>query len=239
MTERSEVAALGQKFSTEILSGLPSSNRSREMVKVLDCTISNITEPVAHGTLSGNFESILEKGLGGFFPADSFSPNRISVCSLRYPGGIFGSYAFALNRGVFLNSGLSIDARRLGGRDVVQRYVATLGVGNMQTRWAETKLRFAGALYCLRKRRMEGWPTFLIYDTKGEVELMKLKDKITFVKFPAAFAASSPLPKEMLSLVLVPAEKYQETEQILTGHNLQPSILPLEIVELKEILSLE
>lgn len=234
MVERT-VNHLGRQLSAEVRNGLPSPKRCREMVEIVHDQISQLSEPVVHGTPSSNLPSILEKGLGGFFPDDSFSPGRISVCSLRYPEGLYGPYSLALRGGVlFNNSDLCIDAREYGGRNIIQRYVAKRGYEKWQVLAAEIKLTFGGARFCLKKRRTNGWPILFFYDAK-EVELVQLISRI-IEPLPSHFVADKPLSKESLGLMLVPARRIQEAEQIVSGFDLSVPILPMEIIELAEIL---
>jgi hypothetical protein len=221
----------GERFTEEILRGISSRGKAQEMIETLYSLISQMSNPLAHGTSSEYLESILEKGLGGFVPKGSFSPNVISVCNPKLKDGLLGAYAFSLRAGILFSSKLSIDARKFGGRNVIKRYVATLGLNSRQAKKAEIQLKIVGLLYCLKRGRMRGWPTLLVYDVKDKIKVEKAPNKI-----PSDFIALAPLPKEMLSLVLVPAKHYQEIKRINTSFKLNVPILPLEIIELEEIL---
>lgn len=221
-----------ERFAEEILEGIPSKQRSKEMIESLYNWIAQMSNPVAHGTSTEYLESILEKGLGSFAPRGSFSPKIISVCSLKFKDGLLGAYAFALRARILFGSGLSIDARKFGGRNVIKRYVTTLGLEKRQAKKAEIQLKILGLLYCLKRGRMKGWPILLIYDIKEEIQLKKAPNKI-----PSDFIALSPIPKEMLSLILTPAKRYQNIKKIITSFCLNIPILPLEIIELEEILN--
>ncbi len=207
------------------------------MVGIFHGYIASLSEPVAHGTTSNNLSSILEKGLGGFFPTDSFTPGRISVCSLRYPEGLYAPYAAALRWGFLFNSDLCIDARDFGGRDLVQRYITNRGYKKWQAIRTEIKIKLGGVYYCLKKQRVKGWPTLFVYDAK-EVKLTQMIGTGHIEPLPSHFVADSPLPKETLALMLVSAKRNQEAEQIISRFGLNIPVLPMELIELEEILSL-
>lgn len=234
-----EVNYFGRQLSAEIQAGLPSQSKCKEMTDLFDSYVSQLAEPVAHGTVSDYFTSILDRGLGGYFPDDSCSPGRISVCSLRYPEGLYGPCCFALRWGVFFSSDLCIDARKFGGRDLVQRYLAESGSGRWQGWAEEIKIKLEGTYFGLKTRGRKGWPMLLVYDAK-EVKLEQYLGgsgiRRYLTQMPSHFEVGSPLFKETLALMLAPAKRYQEAEQILSEFQITTPILPMEIIELKEIL---
>jgi len=216
----------GDIFSREILDDIPFKERFELMEAVFSGFISHTSNPIAHGSSSEYLESILEKGLGAVNPIGAFAPEEISVCSLTSNDGLLAAYIFALRMGALFKSELSINARNHKGRSIIRRYTDTLGWGIKQ----RILLTIMALCYSSGRGKMKGWPILLIYDVKGEVGLEKRSNGI-----PSEFYALSPIPKELLCLILAPADKYIETQKIVSLFNLKTPILPLEIIELEEI----
>ncbi|MDA2936044.1 hypothetical protein MYX06_02405 [Patescibacteria group bacterium AH-259-L05] len=219
-------------LSEEILNGISSKEQIQILVNLFHLLIKQLSYPVAHGTSSEYLESIIEYGLGAKPPRNASHPERIGVCDLRFKDGLLGAYAIAL-RGKTKHPDLCIHARTVGSGSIIQRYVATLEVNKKEAIKIRIGLWIIGLLYRLKRGKMQGWPILLIYDTEGKIQMEKAPNRT-----PSEFVVPHPLGKEILALILAPAKRHKQTEEILSRFDLVIPIIPLEILELEEILTM-
>jgi hypothetical protein len=177
-------------------------------LRVFNEKLESFDSPLGHGTTSEHLKSILETGLGGVVPENSYAQS-ISLTDLEKPDGLLGAYAFAR---------MNTQDLEFIGEDVVTRYSelnSLVDVVSLKAQFQKYK----------DLRNPTGFPVVCVFEGK-DVKFEYMNPRIpSEVELKLG---ESPLKPKIL---LVPNKKVNEIKKIAEDSGVTCEVLPIEILE--------
>ena len=194
----------------EVLSARELQEKYKKLKEELLKDINSLTQPLGHGTVSEHLEDILVHGLGEKVPANAYAGTKSAV-DLTKPDGLLGAYLFS----------------RWNTEDLAVHNPNNLLEEYTELNPAITKERLEEAFQTYKqKRQPEGYPVVLIYDGNDEITVVGTNPNI-----PSELTFSEPIPTNTLKYVLVPEVRKKEVEAMIEKHQINITILPVEMLE--------
>jgi hypothetical protein len=196
-------------------------------------SVYSLKQPLAHGTQTNYVQGILEAGLGGTLPENSWSPNSNYFWDLKIPyrEGWMGALAFA-TRGDF--SSFLVNSEKITGKEGFDRFYDS-NPTMQKYFWIKPLMRWGLNRHLDRyikvRGQSDGYPAYLVFDGEGEMELRRV-NKMS----PAEVSTKAIARGDQLKIALVPAQVLAVFEKDLRDHGRNDvRVYPLELFEVEAI----
>lgn len=207
--------------------------RYESELHMLLARISELKQPLVHGTTSEMLDGILKYGLKKMVPGDEIplgnwgNPNEqfygtISAmdAGVNVLNSLYGSYFFCRKN----TEQLGLTYEQLHDEDYLMGRI----VPGVYAGWSGTESEFRESLATHRAMpKHHGWPLVLVFDAEGTAEGEHWNDNV-----PEEFNLKKPLPVNQIKIILVPESRIEELAKALEYLSVRDvKLFPVECLE--------